>query len=199
MREIRQQLFFSASSRQLCNCDSSPSLLTGSFFNGRRSIPGTMALSIHVNLPISSTTTIAQSVSRAVREQLSSSVSCDMTSIPSLLCRLPGRSQYEEATPTHSVFMLRSRCQSQFVNSVSQFTRGATSHRRMTPLASHPCIRSIQSWIGTMMHSYALAIWLRSGGSILLFGMKPMGKTGLPRYHRPGYSRSDPRPSGPNR
>ena len=31
-----------------------------------------------------------------------------------------------------------------------------------------------------MMHSYALAIWLRSGGSILLFGMKPMGKTGLP-------------------
>ena len=28
------------------------------------------------------------------------------------------------------------------------------------------------------MHSYALAIWLRSGGSILLSGMEPMGKTG---------------------
>ena len=31
-----------------------------------------------------------------------------------------------------------------------------------------------------MMHSYALAIGLQSGGSILRVGTKTMGKTGLP-------------------
>ena len=37
----------------------------------------------------------------------------------------------------------------------------------VTSLESQPCIRSIQSWIGTMMQSYASRVWLQSGGPIL--------------------------------
>ena len=89
--------------------------------------------------------------------------------------------------------------------SFPQFKEGPWSRKprdisRVTTLYSvDPVLDRNHDAFRTMMHSYALAIWLRSGGCILLFGMKPMGKTGLPRYHRPGYSRSDPRPSGPNR
>ena len=44
----------------------------------------------------------------------------------------------------------------------------------VTSLESQPCIRSIQSWIGTMMQSYASRVWLQSGGPILLTGIYAM-------------------------
>ena len=50
--------------------------------------------------------------------------------------------------------------------------RGAVN--RVTSLGSQPCIRSIQSWIGTMMQSYASRVWLQSGGPILLTGIYAM-------------------------
>ena len=50
--------------------------------------------------------------------------------------------------------------------------RGALN--RVTSLESQPCIRSIQSWIGTMMQSYASRVWLQSGGPILLTGIYAM-------------------------
>ena len=50
--------------------------------------------------------------------------------------------------------------------------RGAVN--RVTSLESQPCIRSIQSWNGTMMQSYASRVWLQSGGPILPTGVYAM-------------------------
>ena len=44
----------------------------------------------------------------------------------------------------------------------------------MTPLESQPCVRSIQSWIGTMMQSYASRVWLQSCVPILPTGINAM-------------------------
>ena len=52
---------------------------------------------------------------------------------------------------------------------VPRFPEGPGSRKlRDISLESQPCIRSIQSWIGTMMQSYASRVWLQSGESILL-------------------------------
>ena len=62
----------------------------------------------------------------------------------------------------------------------SAFRKFRGAIHRVTPLASHPCIRSISSRIGTMMQSYASAVRLRGDGPILVLGMEAMVCIGLP-------------------
>ena len=54
------------------------------------------------------------------------------------------------------------------------FLKGLGAVNRVTSLESQPCIRSIQSWIGTMTQSYASRVWLQSGGPILSVGICAM-------------------------
>ena len=75
MRETRQSVLFSASSRQRCNCDRSSASSTDIFIIARRSRPGTSAQTNQVDRLISTTTTNVPSMASEVREQFSSNVS----------------------------------------------------------------------------------------------------------------------------
>ena len=63
---------------------------------------------------------------------------------------------------------------------VPRFSEGPGSLYRVTPLGTQLCIRSIQSWIGTMMQSYASRVWLQSGGPIFQPAFGPWFAIGLP-------------------